>query len=27
LSNSPLAGSELKVERDRSLPRSIDIEP
>jgi len=27
LLNSPLAGSELDVERDKSLPRKIDIEP
>jgi hypothetical protein len=27
LTNSPLAGSELKLERNRSVPRSIDIEP
>ena len=24
---SPLAGSELKIERDKSLPRNIEIEP
>jgi len=27
LLNSPLAGSELEIERDKSLPRSVDIEP
>ena len=27
LLNSPLSGSELTVERDKSLPRKIDIEP
>jgi len=27
LLSSPLAGSELSIERDKSLPRSIEIEP
>ena len=27
LLHSPLAGSELDLERDKSLPREIDIEP
>ncbi len=27
LLNSPLAGSELEFERDKSLPRNMDIEP
>jgi len=27
LLNSPLAGSELVIERDKSLPRKVDIEP
>ena len=27
LLNSPLAGSELPIDRDQSLPRSIEIEP
>ncbi len=27
LLNSPLAGSELEIERDKSLPRNVDIEP
>ena len=27
LLNSPLAGSELEIERDKSLPRIVDIEP
>lgn len=27
LLESPLAGSELLIERDKSLPRKIDIEP
>ena len=27
LLNSPWAASELKIERDKSLPRSVDIEP
>jgi antitoxin Phd len=26
LLNSPLAGSELNIERDKSLPRDVDIE-
>ncbi|NPV87894.1 MAG: type II toxin-antitoxin system Phd/YefM family antitoxin [Anaerolineae bacterium] len=27
LLNSPLAGSELSVERDKSLPREVDLQP
>ncbi len=27
LLNSPFAGSELEIERDKSLPRNVDIEP
>jgi antitoxin Phd len=27
LLESPLAGSELSIERDQSLPRKVDIEP
>lgn len=27
LLNSPLAGSELEIVRDRSLPRHVEIEP
>jgi antitoxin Phd len=27
LLNSPLAGSELEIERDKSFPRDIEIEP
>jgi prevent-host-death family protein len=27
LLDSPFAGSELTIERDKSLPRNIDIEP
>jgi antitoxin Phd len=27
LLDSPLAGSELSIERDQSLPREIDLEP
>jgi hypothetical protein len=27
LLDSPLAGSNLAIERDKSLPRKIDIEP
>ncbi len=27
LLHSPLAGSELEIERDRSLPREVDLQP
>lgn len=27
LLQSPLAGSELEIERDRSLPREVDLQP
>ncbi|GAP09648.1 prevent-host-death family protein [Bellilinea caldifistulae] len=27
LLQSPLAGSELKIERDQSLPREVDLQP